>query len=132
MVQVCAETKTVRSIMILMVLAGLLFVPALAGAADNYLSTGFGITNREPHPEYSLKLVFSTRSGKYLADIQTQIYRDGQKIKEIFSPGPWLFVDLPPGKYRVVASTDDGQKQGARFSLEEGEDQRQVILAWPY
>lgn len=131
MITICAAKETVRRIMILMVLAGALFVPTLAGAADNFLSTGFGITSRKPHPEYSLKLVFSMRSGKYLADIRAQLYRDGQEIQEIFSPGPWLFVDLPPGTYRVVASTDDGRKQGARFTIEKDGEQQQVVLAWP-
>ena len=105
-------------------------MPATARAAGDYLSTGLGIKSRQPHPEYPLKLEFSQRSGNYIAEVDVAIYRDGSRIQSIHSEGPWLFVDLEPGNYSVVAEYN-GRKQGTRFTISEGEKQQRVILSWP-
>jgi hypothetical protein len=99
------------------------------GAMDS-LSTGVGIGTRTSHPEYGLKLEFTLRAGNYLSEVDVDIYRNGKIVKNIHSPGPWLFVDLEPGDYSVVASLADGRKQGTRFSVTAGR-QTQVILSWP-
>ena len=65
--------------------------PSNTSANTDYLSTGLGQNEREAHPEYSLKLMFSIRSGKYLAAVDVDIYQDGRKIKSIHSSGPWKF-----------------------------------------
>jgi len=99
------------------------------GAMDP-LSAGVGAGDRAPHPEYGLKLEFTLRAGNYLTEVDVDIYRNGKVIKNIHSPGPWLFVDLEPGDYAVVARLTDGRKQGAQFSITAGK-QTQVILSWP-
>lgn len=94
------------------------------------LSAGVGAGDRAPHPEYGLKLEFTQQAGKYLAEVGVDIYRAGKVIRSIHSAGPWLFVDLEPGDYAVVARLEDGRRQGARFTVTEGM-QKLVILTWP-
>lgn len=57
--------------------------------------------------DYSLRLTFTGSSGQYLADVDTQIYdSSGKERFAAVSDGPFLFVQLPPGRYRVVATAD--------------------------
>src|SRR5881397_1711279 len=60
----------------------------------SYVSTGVGKDSRENLPQFSLKLVFSTRTARYLANIETEILpaSNGNPIR-IRSVGPWLLVD---------------------------------------
>lgn len=104
--------------------------PLLAGAADSgtpilqpvtedgitYVSGGSGLEERQALDEvagdYNLKLVFAEKgSGAYLADVKLSIMSvKGQKILEAVSDGPWFFVKLAPGRYRISAESE-GQIQ---------------------
>ena len=117
-------------VFLLLVLLWFVGAPGNVFGAMDYLSTGVGIESREPHPEYPLKLEFSLKAGNYVAEVDVAVYRSGKKIKSIHSPGPWLYVDLEPGDYTVVARLDDGRKQGAGFTISSGM-QKRVILSWP-
>jgi hypothetical protein len=97
--------------------------PLLAGAADSdttlvqprseggvtYISGGVGEDEREALAatanEYDLKIVFAdTGSGAYLADVRVSIVNmKGKKILEAVSDGPWFFVNLPTGRYKITA-----------------------------
>jgi hypothetical protein len=125
----CCSMKTLLTFLILSILWLTGLTPNTAAGKD-YLSTGFGINEREPHPEYSLMLEFTIHTGKYLAAVEVDIYQDGIKIKSIHSPGPWLFIDLLPGNYSVVAQLEDGRRQGAQFRISK-DMQKRVILSWP-
>jgi hypothetical protein len=105
-------------------------IPGTVQGAMDYLSTGIGVESREPHPEYSLKLEFSLQAGNYVAEVDVDIYQGGKKIKSIHSPEPWLYVNLPPGDYSVVATLKDGRSQGTHFTISKG-IQKRVILSWP-
>lgn len=45
------------------------------------------------------------KTGAYLADVQVRITSaDGRLLFNAPIPGPWLFIDLPPGRYRIDAA----------------------------
>jgi hypothetical protein len=97
-------------------------------AEVNTLSTGVGIDERgAEHSEYTLKLVFFVDSGAYLANINVTIFdQDGNKILETVSNGPWLYVNLKEGEYKVTAVRTNGDSQSTDFSVFE---HRQQIIA---
>lgn len=102
--------------------------PLLSGAADfdlgapvpqpvteggvTYVSGGSGMEERQALDEvagnYNLKLVFAEKgSGAYLADVKLLIMNmKGQKILETVSDGPWFFVKLAPGRYKITAEVE--------------------------
>lgn len=80
-----------------------------------YLSGGIGADEaaamRGMADRYSLRLTFSGKRGEFLADVQSRIYRlDGKQVFAAVSDGPFLYVRLPPGSYRVVASWEGAEK----------------------
>jgi hypothetical protein len=86
-----------------------------------YISTGIGRDSRVNFPELPLKFVFVTKSRAYLADIDVEITPGPTgKPTRIHSTGPWLFVDLPPGNYRVKAKTLSGHEVWRSFSIVKG------------
>jgi len=67
------------------------------------------------------------KSGAFLADVQVRI-TDG-KDRVVFNqpiPGPWLFIDLPTGKYQVEASYR-GKPQSRITQINKG-DHHQVVF----
>jgi hypothetical protein len=58
---------------------------------------------RRESPQYPLRIVFSVRDGNYAVADRFTIRRDGQQVAEVTSAGPWLLVDLPPGRYTLQA-----------------------------
>src|SRR5207249_4451648 len=87
----------------------------------SYVSTGVGKESRENLPPFALKLVFSTKTSRYLANIETEFVRaGGGKPTRIRSTGPWLLVDLPPGKYTVKAITSKGREVVKSFEIVKG------------
>ena len=104
--------------------------PLLAGAAASsapilqpvteggitYVSGGNGLEERQALNEvtgdYNLKLVFAEKgSGAYVSDVKLSIMNmKGQGILEAVSDGPWFFVKLAPGRYKITAESE-GQSQ---------------------
>jgi hypothetical protein len=125
--------KTTRWSVLTAVLAlamALLWVPTLATAGMEPLSSGVSKEDRAPHPDYPLKFVFAMASGAYLADIDLTIKDlDGKEVLRTQSSGPWLYLDLPAGQYVVVAKRMTGEKVSALFTVG-GEGQRVVRLTW--
>jgi len=105
----------------------LIFLTLLAGnyayAELRILSTGIGEDQRqELHADYSLKLVFFVHTGAFLANIDVEISTpSGKQLLKTSSYGPWLFVDLESGMYKVSASRKNGDRQSALFSVLKGE-----------
>ncbi|WP_063778401.1 hypothetical protein [Cupriavidus basilensis] len=76
-----------------------------------YLSGGIGEDEaaafRAAAPAYSLRLTFTGKRGEFLADVDTRIYKpDGKQIFRAISDGPFMYIKLPAGKYRVVATAN--------------------------
>lgn len=123
---------TRRSVMaaVLALAVALLWVPTLATAGMEPLSSGVSQEDRAPRPDYPLKFVFAMASGAYLADIDLTIKDlDGKEVLRTQSSGPWLYLDLPAGQYVVVAKRMTGEKVSALFTVG-GEGQRVVRLTW--
>ena len=95
-----------------------------------YVSTGVGFDSRVNLPRFSLMLVFATKTRAYLASIDTEITPGpaGRPIR-IYSTGPWLHVDLAPGKYAIKARTTRGQEVQKTFTIVRGRVTR-VNLIW--
>lgn len=67
------------------------------------------------------------KSGAYLADVQVKISDGAGKV--LFNaplPGPWLFIDLPPGRYTVEA-THRGKPQTRSTQIRTG-DRHQMVF----
>ena len=82
-------------------------------------------------PRYSLRMMFTSANGSYLADVDVRIRNaDGRAILDTRTDGPFLYIMLPAGRYHIVANagrSDVGRwvevpRSGGvdlRFSLEE-------------
>lgn len=103
---------------------------AVQAAGMKPLSGGVGIEGRAPHPDYPLKLVFATAKGAYLADVNVSLYdTSGKEVASAHSRGPWLFLDVPAGQYKVKAMTKNGKAASAMVNIS-GQGQTVVNLTW--
>ena len=60
---------------------------------------------------YNVRLAFAVRSGAYLANIKTVVSDPDRKVLlDLMANGPWVFVKLPPGKYKVTATCYNDSK----------------------
>lgn len=72
-----------------------------------YLSGGVGIDERdamrEQMEDYNLRLKFAAVGGAYLAKVMVRIEDpSGRRLLDAQSDGPWLFVKMPKGKYKLI------------------------------
>lgn len=77
---------------------------------------------------YSLWIITAARlSGAYLADAEVSITDEkGAKVFERRLSGPWLMIDLPLGRYEVVARV--GQESQARATTIHAGDHHQMVF----
>jgi hypothetical protein len=92
-----------------------------------YVSGGIGSDEsaalKAQFPKYALALTFaSVQNGHnvFLASVPVQI-RDasGATMLDVTTEGPYLLVDVPPGKYEVIA-TNGGKEQRASLQVTAG------------
>jgi hypothetical protein len=78
--------------------------------------------------KYSLWIITAARvSGAYLADVDVSIADEkGAKVFERRLQGPWLFIDLPLGRYEVSGRV--GQKTVSRVTTIHPGDHHQMVL----
>lgn len=74
----------------------------------SYTSGGVGQDEEQAFkreaPNWPLALQFSGMGGEYIADVHLSItQRDGTKVLEAVSQGPFMLVKLPPGAYTLHA-----------------------------
>lgn len=104
--------------------------PVQAGEIETR-STGVGLEARSPRPDYPLKLVFSNCEGPLVVDIEVRIWNDeGDLVLTEEKAGPWLFVDLPPGRYAVRAQRTPEKTTSANVEVP-ATGQRTLILSFP-
>jgi hypothetical protein len=99
-----------------------------------FISGGVGLKEREILEEmgkgYSLKLMFSDKKGEYLSDVIVKIDdENGKSILTTVSNGPWLFIDLPSGKYQLEASFESERKNISLMDIEKGK-QKVILIQW--
>lgn len=75
-----------------------------------YLNGGVGedaqAAVKSARASYNLYLTFANRTGEYRADVQVDIWDSkGVQRFSLSKAGPLLYVKLPPGTYRVMASS---------------------------
>lgn len=75
-----------------------------------YLNGGVGADAQDAmkaaRAGYNLHLTFANRTGEYRANVQVDIWDgQGQQRFSLADAGPLLYVRLPPGSYRVMASS---------------------------
>jgi hypothetical protein len=80
-----------------------------------YLTGGVGLEERSRleamAEDCNLKLVFALASGNYLANVAVEIEDSrGKKLIAQGSNGPWFFVKLPEGEYRVAVTHGEHKK----------------------
>jgi hypothetical protein len=76
-----------------------------------------------------LQLVFARRDGDYLADVAVTITgAGGKQVLKTVSDGPWLFAELPPGRYAIAAEFD-GQLRRQVAQVAPGR-QRRLYFNW--
>jgi hypothetical protein len=142
------STVTSRPLVLAFIALVLFFHPTLASGQSSplnfvksqtaeglpYMTGGITIEERqrmsEQSSEYNLKLIFAENAGIYLADVKVAIENDqGEQIGNVTSPGPWFFIQLPPGKYDVKA-TFDGRTMAVRKVPVSKSQQSARIFHW--
>jgi hypothetical protein len=89
---------------------------AHAGQAYTGMTGGVGSDSREAmmtrYGDYNLHLAFAEPDGSYLAAVRVSV-RDaqGQVIYDGPSVGPYLFLEVPPGRYRITARRGDASAE---------------------
>ena len=135
--------KNIKNFVLTFIYSILLFTAAFAVAGEGKVATnangikfvtgGIGeeesAAMRAMAKDYSLNLVFSEGSGGRITGVNAVIYNDqGEAVFRIKGANPLLYVALPSGKYRVLASYE-GEKQGVVFELDANTNKK-VILNW--
>jgi len=99
-----------------------------------YVTGGVGVDARKELREvasnYNLKLVFSEQPRKsYVATVDVTIKdRKGNTVLSTPANGPWFLVRMPPGQYRVIASSYERKLEK---KVQVGRDTATVIFVWP-
>ena len=76
-----------------------------------FMSGGVGSGERDAMLEqaksYNLALSFAARSGQYLSDVRVLITDErGKEIVNTTAAGPLFYVELPGGRYNIIATYD--------------------------
>ncbi|MET0777059.1 MAG: carboxypeptidase regulatory-like domain-containing protein [Pseudomonas mandelii] len=127
--------KSIHSLMFSIATIGVLMFPAMSGAASlepidstgvqiqrqeqngiTYLSGGIGEDEAKAIQQatgYNLHMTFSIGpEGKYVPDVELVIQSaQGQSVLTLSQAGPLVYVQLPAGKYTVVATRNGEEKR---------------------
>lgn len=101
-----------------------------------YFSAGVGLDERKAtYPPFSLKCVFVSMPKPFLARVSVTI-RDQKGRVVLTVPGeqvngPWLFVDLPKGKYSLTATRVDGTEIVRNVNVGQGKT-TVANFRWPH
>lgn len=82
---------------------------AISDGGVRYLMGGVGSDERKSvenlAADYNVKFIFAERSGAYIADVSVAIDDlHGKNLAQVVTNGPWLYLMLSPGSYRVKAT----------------------------
>jgi exopolysaccharide biosynthesis predicted pyruvyltransferase EpsI len=89
-----------------------------------YLTGGIGSSEREVMENWranrDLKLIFAESSGHFLSDVKVVIQdRTAREILSVLTNGPWLYVELSPGTYRVRATFEGVTQEITKLRIAE-------------
>jgi hypothetical protein len=99
-----------------------------------YFSAGLGKEERSlSYPPYSLKLILVKGERAFLAGVAVEVINSDQttvvSIPGEEVQGPWLFINLSPGKY-VIKATDSGGTTIEKSITLSGEKTTPVLFRW--
>ena len=99
-----------------------------------YLSGGIGSDEsaaiKAAAPGYALTLQFSSATGAFLASVTVKITdAAGNVVLDTTAEGPYLLVNLAPGRYTVDAMLD-GIDRGTEVTIKSGSPQKRSLI-WP-
>ena len=100
-----------------------------------YFSAGLGKEERSlSYPPYPLKLIFVKGARAFLANVAIEVLHD-DRTNLISIPGeevegPWLFLNLPGGKYVIKATDSNGSTIEKAITLS-GNKMITVYFRWP-
>ncbi|MEX2470051.1 MAG: hypothetical protein WD396_09870 [Pseudohongiellaceae bacterium] len=84
-------------------------------------SGGITIDEREAAPTEGVRLSFFLTTGHYLSAITVSVLDEaGSELVDTVTTGPWLILDLAPGRYTVNAQRQNGQVQSAMVEVTSG------------
>ena len=110
-------------------------LPIFQSGDMRYFAAGVGRLERDAtYPRFPVNLVFSGPDGAYLSFIAATVWaQDGTQVWQIPAShvkGPWVFLDLKDGKYRIDAVKDTDIKSRARIEVTTGQQQT-IFFTWP-
>jgi len=144
--------KPIHALLLPIAATGLLMFPVMLQAAslepvDNsdvqvqrqdqngvaYLSGGIGVDEAKAIQQatgYNLHMTFSIGpEGKYVPDVDVVVQKaQGQTVLTLTQAGPLVYVQLPPGKYTVVA-TRNGEERRDTTDVGRGSP-RNLVFTW--
>ncbi|MBA3695378.1 MAG: hypothetical protein H0W85_01090 [Methylotenera sp.] len=135
--------KIIKKFVLTLIYSLFLFttVPAIAdqgkvlttSSGIKYFTGGIGeeeaTAMRRMAKDFSLNLVFSEGGGGKITGVNAVIYNtQGEVVFRIKNANPMLYVNLPSGKYRVLANYG-GEKQGYIFEVN-ATTNKKLILNW--
>ncbi|WP_226499810.1 carboxypeptidase regulatory-like domain-containing protein [Pseudomonas sp. MWU16-30322] len=99
----------------------------------NYLSGGIGVDEAKAIQQstgYNLHMTFAVGAqDQYTADVDVMIQKSpGQTVLTLTQTGPLVYVQLPPGKYTVVA-TRNGETRRDETDVGSG-GARNLVFHW--
>ena len=100
----------------------------------SFMSGGVGLEERQKMIAmargYDLKLAFADRRGECLSDVKVTIDdQQGKQVLNTTTAGPWLYAELPQGKYDVKASFDNRIEEIKDLEISQGRPVSR-ILSW--
>ena len=99
----------------LLLITVLLSLSHISMAASEVIVFNGGISQEEraTAPAGGTRLVFFVRSGSFLSNVTVNVKNAaGAEVVNTVTRGPWLILNLPDGRYHVVASIPSGEAQG--------------------
>jgi hypothetical protein len=77
----------------------------------SYVSGGVTLDERDAMKplakDYNLRMMFALNVGSYVADVKVKITTGkGKPVLDAVSDGPWMYVKLPAGSYKISAEYD--------------------------
>ena len=99
-----------------------------------YLSGGISTEEREGMEEigkaYNVKLTFAEKKGAFVAGVRLVIQGEkGAEIVNMLTDGPWFYIQLPAGVYKLQA-TFAGEKKEVRRLMVSKNKRIQQGLIW--
>lgn len=102
-------------------MSSLLLCAGIASGSDGVViwTGGVSLEERAAAPAEGTKLQFFGREGNYLSDVTVVVKdADGRELVNTMTLGPWLILDLPPGRYSVLATLQNGVAQGGIIDVD--------------